>query len=111
MDKSVLIFQILAGSSVLTAIIGAASNLWGKKKERSNGYVDGRLQDWKERSERSDKRLETLEHKLEKTQQELAALDRDFASLEQYTAALEVTVRKLDPSAQIPPRPHRARRE
>jgi chromosome segregation ATPase len=108
-DLIVTLVIALSSSTVITAIINAVANHMSKKRATDTGYIDGRLQDWKERSEQSDKRIANLEQKLEATQRELAGLGRDFAGLEQYTAALEVIVRKLDPGAHIPPRPHRER--
>lgn len=117
MGKWEWVIQLL-GTGTLIAFVNAVASGYSKKRERQAGNIDGRLQDWRERSEQSDKRIAILEHKIEELQREraedkleFAALGRDFAGLEQYTAALEVTVRKLDPSAQIPPRPHRSRRE
>lgn len=111
MDRNLIVTLAIAilSSSVITAIVNAFANRASKKRAAETGYIDGRLQDWKERSERSDKRIASLEEKLEAALQEQARLGRDLAALEQYTSALEVVVRNLDPSAQRPPRPFRER--
>ena len=104
-------------SSAAAAIFNILYDRRKRKRETKRQDTDGRLQDWKEKSEKDEKRMGDMEKEQQSLRQELASLGqalsslgRDFAALEQYSFALEVIIRRLDPGAQIPPRPNRERR-
>jgi len=108
----------LLGSAAMAALINGLFARRNKKRDEEMRHVDGRVDDAKAQAKKNEDEIRELKQELKTVRGELSALLRDFASLgrdyaslDQYATSLEMTARRLDPGVQLPPRPHRERRD
>jgi len=98
------------GSAAFAALINGIFAIGNKKRDQDIKVTEERVQDQKAAVKKSEERIEKLERELDEMRREFASWKTYAASLDQYAAALEVIIRRIDPSAMIPPRPSRERK-
>ena len=96
-DVWIALLSVVSGGGVAGVITAMQAAKKGKRED-----IDGRILAWQQISDKHEQRMERMERKLE-------AMERYIADLERYNLALEKIILRLDPSAEIPPRPSRTR--
>jgi len=107
------IFGVVGGSA-LTGVATLVNAMSKKKKDKSdatNESVDRRMLEWEKITDRNERRMERLEQTVQEYEIKLELVEGYSVRLGNHIFLLEQIILRLDPNADIPPRPVLERKE